>query len=79
MSNYCRDCHYKVSESTTEDACPFNALYWHFLMRHGDLLRSNQRLGMVYKNLDRMNDAKLDALWDRGQTLLARLDAGESI
>ncbi|CAM3283248.1 cryptochrome/photolyase family protein [Pseudomonas floridensis] len=79
MSDYCRDCAYKVSESTTQDACPFNALYWHFLMRHGDLLRGNQRLGMVYKNLDRMSDAKLDALWDRGQTLLARLDAGESI
>ncbi|MEE4920893.1 cryptochrome/photolyase family protein [Pseudomonas alliivorans] len=79
MSNYCRDCHYKVSESTTEDACPFNALYWHFLMRHSDLLRSNQRLGIVYKNLDRMQDTKLDALWDRGQALLARLDAGESL
>ncbi|SHM88760.1 deoxyribodipyrimidine photolyase-related protein [Pseudomonas asturiensis] len=79
MSDYCRGCAYKVSESTGEDACPFNALYWHFLMRHGELLRGNQRLGMVYKNLDRMTDAKLDALWDRGQTLLARLDAGESL
>ncbi|QHF02619.1 cryptochrome/photolyase family protein [Pseudomonas asturiensis] len=79
MSDYCRGCAYKVSESTGEDACPFNALYWHFLMRHGDLLRRNQRLGMVYKNLDRMTDAKRDALWDRGQTLLARLDAGEPL
>ncbi|MBC3956557.1 cryptochrome/photolyase family protein [Pseudomonas triticifolii] len=79
MSDYCRGCAYKVSESTGEDACPFNALYWHFLMRHGDLLRRNQRLGMVYKNLDRMTDAKRDALWDRGQMLLARLDAGEPL
>jgi deoxyribodipyrimidine photolyase-related protein len=47
-------------------------------MRHADLLRSNQRLGMVYKNLDRMAEPKQQALWDRGQTLLARLDAGES-
>jgi hypothetical protein len=23
-------------------------------MRHGDLLRGNQRMGMIYKNLDRM-------------------------
>ena len=38
MSDYCRGCAYKVSESTSEDACPFNALYWHFLMRHRDLL-----------------------------------------
>jgi deoxyribodipyrimidine photolyase-related protein len=78
MSDYCRNCAYKVSESMTEDACPFNALYWHFLMRHGDRLRGNQRMGMIYKNLDRMTDAKQDALWQRGQALLARLDAGES-
>ncbi|MDE1164923.1 MAG: cryptochrome/photolyase family protein [Pseudomonas sp.] len=79
MSDYCRGCAYKVSESTTEDACPFNALYWHFVMRHGDLLRGNQRMGMVYKNLERMPAAKQQALWQRGQALLARLDAGESL
>jgi deoxyribodipyrimidine photolyase-related protein len=78
MSDYCRNCAYKVSESTTEDACPFNALYWHFLMRHGELLRSNQRMGMVYKNLDRMTELKQQALWERGQQLLAKLDVGES-
>ena len=79
MSDYCRDCAYKVSESTSEDACPFNSLYWHFLMRHRDLLRGNQRMAMVYKNLERMPDAKQQALWQRGQALLARLDAGESL
>lgn len=47
-------------------------------MRHGDLLRGNQRMGMVYKNLDRMTESKQQALWDRGQKLLAKLDAGES-
>ncbi|MGZ0717552.1 cryptochrome/photolyase family protein [Pseudomonas palleroniana] len=78
MSDYCRTCAYKVSESTTEDACPFNALYWHFLMRHADLLRGNHRMGMVYKNLDRLTEAKQKALWQRGQSLLARLDEGES-
>jgi len=78
MSDYCRNCAYKVGESTTDDACPFNSLYWHFLMRHGDLLRGNQRMGMVYKNLDRMTESKQQALWDRGQKLLAKLDAGES-
>ncbi|MGF0238004.1 cryptochrome/photolyase family protein [Rhodococcus sp. IEGM1300] len=79
MSDYCRNCAYKVTESTTEDACPFNSLYWHFVMRHADLLRRNQRMGMVYKNLDRMPESKQQALWQRGQNLLAKLDAGESI
>jgi deoxyribodipyrimidine photolyase-related protein len=79
MSDYCRGCAYKVTESTTEDACPFNALYWHFLMRHGDLLRRNQRMAIIYKNLDRMAEPKQQALWERGEHLLARLDAGEAL
>ncbi|MET0124718.1 MAG: cryptochrome/photolyase family protein [Pseudomonas caspiana] len=79
MSNYCGDCAYKVTESTADNACPFNSLYWHFLMRHSNLLRGNQRMGMLYKNLDRMPEAKQEALWQRGELLLAKLDAGELI
>jgi deoxyribodipyrimidine photolyase-related protein len=79
MSDYSGSCAYKVKESTTEDACPFNSLYWHFVMRHSNLLRANQRMGMVYKNLDRMTEAKQDALWQRGESLLGKLDAGEAI
>ncbi|UUY10578.1 cryptochrome/photolyase family protein [Pseudomonas sp. J452] len=77
MSDYCGDCAYKVTQSTGEQACPFNALYWHFLMRHREQLGRNQRLGMVYKNLERMPEAKQQALWQRGEQLLAQLDAGE--
>jgi deoxyribodipyrimidine photolyase-related protein len=78
MSDYCRGCAYKVSESTTGDACPFNSLYWHFLMRHGDRLRGNQRMAMIYKNLDHMDESKQQALWRRGELLLAKLDEGQS-
>jgi len=79
MSDYCRDCVYNVRESTSDDACPFNSLYWHFLMRHSDALRGNQRMSMIYKNLDRMTESKQQALWQRGQSLLAKLDKGESL
>ncbi|WP_409281269.1 cryptochrome/photolyase family protein [Pseudomonas defluvii] len=79
MSDYCSGCAYNVSESTTDTACPFNALYWHFLMRHRDLLQRNQRLAMVYKNLARMSEDKQQALWQRGEALLAVLDAGEAL
>lgn len=79
MSDYCRSCVYKVTESTADNACPFNALYWHFIMRHDDQLRSNQRMGMTYKNLDRLAESKRKALWQRGQMLLAKLDAGEPL
>lgn len=79
MSDYCRTCVYKVSESTADNACPFNALYWHFIMRHSELLRGNHRMGLTYKNLDRLAESKREALWKRGEMLLAKLDAGESL
>ncbi|PCD00776.1 cryptochrome/photolyase family protein [Halopseudomonas pelagia] len=79
MSNHCKGCAYKVTEQTGEKACPFNSLYWHFLMRHRDKLGANHRLAMVYRNLDRMPDAKQQALWAWGEKLLARLDAGQPL
>lgn len=79
MSNHCQGCSYKVSESTGESACPFNALYWHFLMRHREPLERNPRIGMVYRNLARMTEAKQQALWDWGERLLAKLDAGDML
>ncbi|WP_338634642.1 cryptochrome/photolyase family protein (plasmid) [Erwinia persicina] len=79
MSDYCRSCVYKVSESSSDAACPFNALYWHFIMRHGDVLRENHRMSMTYKTLDRQSESWRQALWARGQMLLRKLDAGESL
>lgn len=58
MSNYCRNCEYKVTKKNGEDACPFNYLYWDFLMRNREKLEGNPRLGMMYKTLDRMDEAK---------------------
>lgn len=79
MSNHCKSCHYKVTETTGERACPFNSLYWHFLIRHQDRLRSNHRMGMIYRNLDRMDPAKREAVEQWGDQLLARLDAGQNL
>ncbi len=79
MSDYCGDCAYRVDQAVGEQACPFNALYWHFLRRHRDRLGSNPRLAMVYRNLERMDEDRREALWQRGEDLLARLDAGQSL
>ncbi len=79
MSNYCEGCVYKVNESTTEDACPLNALYWHFLLRHRESLHKNPRMRMSYLSLERMSESKVEALWLRGEQLLAWLDAGEQL
>ncbi|WP_373187874.1 cryptochrome/photolyase family protein [Halopseudomonas sp.] len=79
MSNHCQGCSYKVTEKTGEKACPFNSLYWHFLMRHRDQFKSNHRMKMIYGTLDRMTEKNQQALWDWGEKLLQRLDDGEAL
>ncbi|MBL8773166.1 MAG: cryptochrome/photolyase family protein [Phenylobacterium sp.] len=54
MSDYCRGCAYDVSARRGEGACPFNRLYWDFLLRNRDVLGSNPRLAMPYRTLDGM-------------------------
>jgi len=62
MSNYCENCKYNPSESVGETACPFTTLYWDFLIRHRDLLKSNIRMSMQLKNVDRLTSEKKDQI-----------------
>ncbi|MGJ3230468.1 MAG: cryptochrome/photolyase family protein [Oceanicaulis sp.] len=62
MSDHCKGCSYAVSKKNGPKACPFNYLYWNFLMENEDRLRGNHRLSMVYKTLERMGDEKKTAV-----------------
>ena len=55
MSNYCASCKYDPTIKTGEKACPFNALYWHFIDNHQDTLRKNPRMSMMVNLHDKMN------------------------
>ena len=70
MSDYCGNCRYKVSKRVTEDACPFNSLYWDFHARNEDKLRGNPRLNMVYRNWDKMDEETKAALRARAANVL---------
>lgn len=58
ISDHCLDCRYDVKQKFGADACPFNPLYWDFLVRNADKLRGNPRLGQVYRTWDRMAPQK---------------------
>jgi deoxyribodipyrimidine photolyase-related protein len=51
MSDYCRKCPYDPKSATGDDACPFNALYWDFLMRNEETFAQNHRMSMIMKGL----------------------------
>jgi deoxyribodipyrimidine photolyase-related protein len=54
MSNYCAGCRYDPGERAGEKACPVTVFYWDFLIRTRKQLAGNQRMAMIYKNVDRM-------------------------
>ncbi len=77
MSNYCSGCKYSVSKKTGEGACPFNALYWHFMDRHRDRLEKNPRIGRIYSNWDRMGEDRQTEYLDSAEAFLDGLEPAQ--
>lgn len=74
MSNYCQQCVYNVKEKIGKKACPFNYLYWNFLIRHRALLKNNQRLRMMYSSLARMDAKHMAIIQSDAKVFLESLD-----
>ncbi|MGD9092618.1 MAG: cryptochrome/photolyase family protein [Anaerolineales bacterium] len=56
MSDYCHNCIFNHKLRTGEDACPFNFLYWNFLLQNEGALRSIPRMArslLGLRHLDR--------------------------
>jgi deoxyribodipyrimidine photolyase-related protein len=67
MSDYCRPCRYEHKQRIGGDACPFNLLYWNFLLKHEATLRANPRLGrnvlgLRYLDVDERRAVRRQAL-----------------
>lgn len=75
MSDYCKNCSYNVAKKEGPDACPFNYLYWDFLIRNKDKLQRNPRLAMPYRTLARMDPARVAQVVADSQRFLGTLDA----
>ena len=56
MSNYCKSCPKDPKKRIGDDACPFTALYWDYLLRHQDVLGKNHRMGLQLRNLERISE-----------------------
>jgi deoxyribodipyrimidine photolyase-related protein len=79
MSDHCGGCAYQVKEKTGEGACPFNLLYWDFLVRHRERFKSNPRMGQMYRVWDGMEVGRRERVLADAAGFLARLEAGESV
>jgi deoxyribodipyrimidine photolyase-related protein len=79
MSDYCRNCSYSVSAKTGDKACPFNLLYWDFLMRHRDRFVQNPRMAQMYRTWDRMDEDRREAVLRDAGRWIARMERGETV
>ena len=76
MSNYCEKCNYDPDEITGEKACPFNALYWDFLVRYEDTFRGNQRMPYVFSTWDKFAPDKQQAIRTQAAYTLQKMAEG---
>lgn len=77
MSNYCKRCTYKPKERIGNNACPINALYYHFLDIHRKSLRVNPRMKYMYHNLDRLDKKLLEEIHEIAMQTIKAI-SGES-
>jgi len=75
MSDYCGRCAYDVKDRLGERACPFNALYWDFMIRHKDLLKRNPRMAMPYRGLAAIDPAGQSAIQAKAEATRLALGA----
>ena len=57
MSDYCKNCHYNPKEKYTENACPFNYLYWNFVADNKTAFEKRQPF--IVKNLTKIDLEKV--------------------
>ena len=77
MSDHCSGCPYYKTKTTGEGACPFNTLYWDFLDRNEDELRSNHRMGLMYSHVDSKSDEEWAEIRERAAEIRALARAGD--
>ena len=73
MSNFCGQCHYSVKKKTGDDACPFNYLYWDFLIRNRNKLEKNIRLKFAYQTLKKMSVIDIEKMKTQAKKFITTL------
>ena len=71
MSNLCSGCEFNYKKRVGDDACPFTTLYWEFMDRHYDQLKTNARMKFPIKNLEKMRakPGEVEAIRERAAEL----------
>jgi deoxyribodipyrimidine photolyase-related protein len=74
MSNYCQGCAYDPKDRLGPKACPHNALYWDFWLRHAPRFKNNPRIGMAVRQALGMKPADQAAIRAKAAELRAGIE-----
>ncbi|MDB5640701.1 MAG: binding domain of photolyase family protein [Hyphomicrobiales bacterium] len=77
MSDYCGSCAYDVRKKTGPGACPFNLLYWRFMIVNEERLSKNPRMAMTYRTLAKMEPARRATILHEADAFLDALASGD--
>ncbi len=73
MSDYCKGCSYDPRRKSGPDACPFNYLYWAFLIDNAPKLSANPRLRNQYVTVERFGPERRAAIQAEAHAFLDAL------
>ncbi|MGL4437632.1 MAG: cryptochrome/photolyase family protein, partial [Bosea sp. (in: a-proteobacteria)] len=76
MSDYCCGCAYDPAIKAGPKACPFNYLYWNFLIENQPKLGRNPRMAMPYRTLEKFTEARRNEIVGDAQGFLTGLTGG---
>jgi deoxyribodipyrimidine photolyase-related protein len=74
MSDYCATCAFDPKQKSGPKACPFNYLYWNFLIENEAVLARNPRMALPYRTLARMEDNRRAQIAAQAADFLAQQD-----
>ena len=73
MGDFCKSCRFNPKKRTGEDACPFNFLYWNFILEHEERLRANPRTSRNVLGLRHLDDAEREQVKKQAKQFLDSL------
>ncbi len=74
MSDFCTGCRFNPRLRTGDDACPFNYLYWNFLIQNERRLLANPRIGKSILGLRHLDAEERRLVEDQSRAFLDALD-----
>ena len=75
MSDYCKACAYDVKQKNGDGACPFNRLYWAFLIRNKSRLSDNARMAIPYRTIAAWGTKRQKEILDDAENCLSQIAA----